>query len=397
MHSIETGDMHSIETWEIIDEFNENEKERMKFNTNTPGGNNIQGQILLKRNSYFGSLIIEKVNGEEAFQVIHGMPKMDYYNGHNELITPEGESIHVYVKLDGSNILLYPLKDSEGNIIEVVPKTRKTPVAMKEFTRLWGRIPLKEKIEDYIKETGDILIFELYGKDNEHEIKYSEDIAVGLLRGYNKCNKPLGNQRIMELKQELGITAPAPVYDIFYDSSLGSFERVYKECIMNLNETPCDVEGWVMSGIDKNYQFLQLKLKKREYYEKHTMSYGVPRHVIEKEVYKLFDEHIMTMDSLKEHMEEYVSEVSMNLMEEINKDYVEQKATVEKIEDTIFKITAKKTDMELQRLLEKIHEENPALDVVGMLRVFGKEYPFLKRKSNEAYQILTMLSGKMNM
>ena len=383
--------MVSTETQEILNYYEEHPKEWLKFERTTPEGNRVVGYMCLKPNRFYGSLIILKVNDGDCKQVIHGMPKLHYFNGHNPLICSPSDSIMIHEKLDGSNLLLYPLKDANGEVLEVVPKSRNTPVAHNSLIKLWEKIPQKEAIEEYIKNTEDVLIFELFGYENPHEIKYKASIDIGLLRGYNKCNKPLDNKQIGKIKNKLGITRP---WNIGEDKRLTiPFKDYYFGIVDYLNGLELfDVEGFVLSGTSPEYTFRQLKIKKKEYYEKHKYQEGVPTPIIRKEVYKLFDNDYIECEDLKEHLEEYINEVSVNLKEEIDERYVEQASTRKNIKNTIIREVGKRSvNKDFKTLLEELYENNKDLELSDLMKKFAEEYPFLKNKSRKAYNVLNRL------
>lgn len=383
--------MMSIETREIMDYYDEHPKEWLKFKRTTPEGNSIVGYMCLKRNRFYGSLIILKVNDEDCKQVIHGMPKLHYFNGHNPLICSPSDSIVIHEKLDGSNLLLYPLKDANGELLEVVPKSRNTPVAHKSLIKLWEKIPKKNAIEEYIKETEVILIFELFGYENPHEIKYNASIDIGLLRGYNKCNKPLDSKQIDKIKLKLKIIRPLLLRETL--SMKGSFKSYYGFLIKLINSYEAwDMEGWVLSGTSPEYTFRQLKIKKKEYYEKHKYQGGVPTPIIRKEVYKLFDNNYIDCEDLKEHLDGYIDEVMVNLKEEIDEKYVEQASTRKNIKNTIIREVGKRSvNKDFKTLLEELYENNKDLELSDLMKKFAEEYPFLKNKSRKAYNVLNRL------
>ena len=386
--------MASAETQEIIDYYTEHPKEWLKFKRTTPEGNNVVGYMCMKHNRFYGSLIILKVNGEDCEQVIHGMPKLHYYNGHNPLICSPSDSIVIHEKLDGSNLLLYPLKNNKGEVLEVVPKSRNTPIAHESLIRLWEKIPQKNVIEEYIMDTGDVLIFELFGYENPHEIKYKASVDIGLLRGYNKCNKPLDSKQIDKIKQKLKINRPLKLGETV--SMKGSFKSYYGFLIKLINSYEAwDIEGWVLSGTSPEYTFKQLKIKKKEYYEKHKYQGGVPTPIIRKEVYKLFDNNYIDCEDLKEHLEEYINEVSVNLKEEIDGRYVEQPSTRKNIKNTIIREVGKRSvNKDFKTLLEELYENNKDLELSQLMKKFAEDYPFLKHKSRKAYNVLNRLKTR---
>lgn len=383
--------MISDETSEILDYFEEHPKEWLKFKRTTPEGNRIEGYMCLKHNRFYGSLIIGKVNGVLCEQVVHGMPKLHYFNGHNPLICSPSDSIMIHEKLDGSNLLLYPLRNANNHIIEVVPKSRNTPIAHKSLLQLWDRIPEKDAIEDYIKETGDVLIFELFGYENPHEIKYDKPLGIGLLRGYNKCNKALDNSQLNKIKKELDIIRPFNIGGDFNPTI--PFKDFYFNIVDSINNLDdSNIEGVVLSGTSPEYNFRQLKIKRKEYYEKHKYQGGVPTLIIRKEVYKLFDNNNIDCEDLKEHLEEYIDEVMVNLKEEIDERYVEQASTRKNIKNTIIREVGKRSvNKDFKTLLEDLYENNKDLELPLLMKKFGEEYPFLKNKSRKAYNVLSRL------
>lgn len=383
--------MVSAETQEILNYYEKHFKEWLKFKRTTPKGNLIEGYMCLKHNRFYGSLIILKVNDEDCEQVIHGMPKLHYFNGHNPLICTPSDSIVIHEKLDGSNLLLYPLKDANGEVLEVVPKSRNTPVAHKSLIKLWEKIPQKEAIKEYIRDTGDVLIFELFGYENPHEIKYDKPLDIGLLRGYNKCNKALDNSQLNKIKKELDIIRPfniggnvnptIPFKDFYFN---------IVDSINNLDDS--NIEGVVLSGTNPEYTFRQLKIKRKEYYEKHKYQGGVSTPIIRKEVYKLFDNNYIDCEDLKEHLEKYIDEVSVNLKEEIDERYVEQASTRKNIKNTIIREVGKRSvNKDFKTLLEELYENNKDLGLSDLMKKFGEKYPFLKNKSRKAYNVLSRL------
>ena len=383
--------MASAETQEILNYYEGHPKEWLKFKRTTPEGNNVVGYMCLKHNRFYGSLIILKVNDEDCTQVIHGMPKLHYYNGHNPLICSPSDSIVIHEKLDGSNLLLYPLKNNKGEVLEVVPKSRNTPIAHESLIRLWEKIPQKNAIEEYIKDTDDVLIFELFGYENPHEIQYNTSLDIGLLRGYNKCNKSLDSKQIDKLKAKLKIIRPLKLGETV--SMKRSFKSYYGFLIKLINSyDDWDIEGWVLSGTSPEYTFRQLKIKKKEYYEKHKYQGGVPTPIIRKEVYKLFDNNYIDCEDLKEHLEEYINEVSVNLKEEIDERYVEQASTRKNIKNTIIREVGKRSvNKDFKTLLEELYENNKDLELSDLMKKFAEEYPFLKHKSRKAYNVLNRL------
>ena len=108
-----------------------------RFTQTTPEGNVIEGYFSKEPNKYLGSFIITRVNDEPTNQFIQSMPKIHFYNNEEDICS--SVISRCYEKLDGACLIVYPLKDKNGNIIEIIPKTRNRVVADKEFIDLFNK------------------------------------------------------------------------------------------------------------------------------------------------------------------------------------------------------------------------------------------------------------------
>lgn len=131
-------------------------KHKRDFDVNTPNDNNIKGIIITKRNRFLGSLKITEVNGEKTTQYVQGFPKIHYLDKYHE-IYPNG--VYGFEKLDGSCIGAYPLFNKQGELIEVIYKSRGLPVCDKN---LYSMLHLCDvlKIENFFKKlNNDKILF----------------------------------------------------------------------------------------------------------------------------------------------------------------------------------------------------------------------------------------------
>ena len=78
--------------------------------------NNIEGYIVKKPNFYLGSLLITCVDGKDCEQFVQSFPKIHYQNSENTI--GDMNFIPCLEKLDGSNIILYGLKDADGKTLK---------------------------------------------------------------------------------------------------------------------------------------------------------------------------------------------------------------------------------------------------------------------------------------
>ena len=154
--------------------------------------NFVEGKISRNMNTYYGALMIEKINGKELpfTQLIYCTPKMHYpFDENNRWVAPKVQLIERYTKLDGTNIFAFMYNDSVGNKF-VSYKTRLRPFLSDSkfgpFTDMWNEImssPGFDKLDNLIKDSGINLSFELYGSRNVHLIKYPVSLAASLLFG----------------------------------------------------------------------------------------------------------------------------------------------------------------------------------------------------------------------
>ena len=127
-----------------------NPKHLTRFEEVTPKGNKITGYINQKPNKYLGSMLIVGLNDEPVEQFIQSMPKIHYYKEERDISNAESMINFCYEKLDGTCLILYPLKDYNEEIIEIIPKTRGRAVADKHFIELYEKINQKPIYDYYI-------------------------------------------------------------------------------------------------------------------------------------------------------------------------------------------------------------------------------------------------------
>jgi len=213
------------------------------FKATTPQGNKIEGLIYSKPDFNLGSLIIQKLNGERTNQKIMSMPRIEYPYRENKLdidLPLNTVDVRFTKKIDGTCIIFCPLKDKQGNIIEVFPKTRLTPVLYPNKYRDWKALlnealaPSQQaEIERIVRSQNITLCGELYGWKNPHLISYKEGIKFVVhtaIRGKN----------ILSYQQLKAVLS---------GSSL--------ECVENLEKLPKDKKA-----IEQRYLYFQEKMQR---------------------------------------------------------------------------------------------------------------------------------------
>lgn len=408
---------HIIETY-----FNNKVKKKdlYQFKQKTKKGNIIEGYICRKPNEYLGSMFIEKVNNEDNPQFIHSMPKIHYYSKKLENI--QIEKITFHEKLDGSCIIYYPLYQN-GKIIEVIPKTRNTVIADDFIFNLLKKT-ITHPIEKIIKEYDTVLMFELYGVLNQHEI-YNPDAycSLTLIGGYSiNTNQMYSNSMLDSFAEKYNLKRPrhlitvhgfrgvyfitfiSPYLQIYYHNdrisvhtSLSEVIQEIKKILSQVNQESYNINGFVLTeGVVANMQKQiggYLKVKPEEIELKHK---GIPTIEIKKEVRKYWDEYGSKIETIyKQDKKHYLNYVKENLAEDFPIDIVESNKTKKRIEKIFFTIwDAKTVPIGIQEIARTLCEENPELSLPEIMNIFSQQYPQKKNQARMVYSICKKIKGE---
>ena len=376
-------------------------------------------------------MVILTVNDEPAGQFIQSMPKIHYHADERDI---SKEVVNeCYEKLDGSCLILYPLKNERGDIIEIVPKTRGRPIADSHFIELFNKIDQKPII-DYYSENDGILIFELYGILNQHDvIHYNVGIDIALIgvyerpsfyvTGYGEKIKGFHNHEIYnfrlpdkiftltyvpenEDKWKLEFTSKKykhylPIDPVYYPTNTDAVLGM-KHYLEDLNKTFVQIngriatEGVVINTISSEGNKRWLKCKPRDIEDKHKKNKGIPRTAITKECLKYFDEYGAEVKEIYEkdpkHHTEYIHR---QLSEEFNEQLIfKARKRIEKIFMQIWdaKVPPKSIHLICEELFDKYHEEG----ISHCMRMFAQEYPQKKKDSRLVYGVLEKLFIRNN-
>lgn len=395
-------------------------KDLYQFKQKTKKGNIIEGYICSKPNEYLGSMFIEKVNNEDNPQFIHSMPKIHYYSKRIEGI--EIEEIIFHEKLDGSCIIYYPLYQ-DGEVIEVIPKTRNTVIADDFIFNLLKKT-ITHPIEKIIKEYDTVLMFELYGVLNQHEI-YNPDAycSLTLIGGYSiNTNQMYSNSMLDSFAEKYNLKRPrhlitvhgfrgvyfitfiSPYLQIYYHNdrtsmhtSLSEVIQKIKKILSRVNQESYNINGFVLTeGVVANMQKQiggYLKVKPEEIELKHK---GIPTIEIKKEVRKYWDEYGSKIETIyKQDKKHYLNYVKENLAEDFPIDIVESDKTKKRIEKIFFTIwDAKTVPIGIQEIARTLCEENPELSLPEIMNIFSQQYPQKKNQARMVYSICKKIKGE---
>ena len=395
-------------------------KDLYQFKQETKKGNIIEGYICRKSNEYLGSMFIEKVNNEDNPQFIHSMPKIHYYSKKIEGI--EIEEIIFHEKLDGSCIIYYPLYQ-DGEVIEVIPKTRNTVIADDFIFNLLKKA-ITYPIEKIVKEYDIVLMFELYGVLNQHEI-YNPDAycSLTLIGGYSiNTNQMYSNSMLDSFAEKYNLKRPrhlitvhgfqgvyfitfiSPYLQIYYHNdrtsmhtSLSEVIQKIKKILSQVNQESYNINGFALTeGVVANMQKQiggYLKVKPEEIELKHK---GIPTIEIKKEVRKYWDEYGSKIETIyKQDKKHYLNYVKENLAEDFPIDIVESNKTKKRIEKIFFTIwDAKTVPIGIQEIARTLCEENPELSLSGIMNIFSQQYPQKKNQARMVYSICKKIKGE---
>ncbi|MDY6876749.1 MAG: hypothetical protein SWK90_11190 [Chloroflexota bacterium] len=166
------------------------------FSVTSPGGVDFAGYLCRQESERLGTLALTQVEGRERLEFIAGMPKVPYpyqRDRHDQVqlvipIPPRATDARFTLKLDGTCILFYALRDEEGAVLEVIPRTRLQPALKPSRWGDWNVLlaevlPDPTPVERAVREQGLTLAFELWGHRNPHLVSYDVPLALTLHTG----------------------------------------------------------------------------------------------------------------------------------------------------------------------------------------------------------------------
>ncbi|MCO5246056.1 MAG: hypothetical protein M9927_19955, partial [Anaerolineae bacterium] len=121
------------------------------------------------------------------------------------------------VKLDGTAIIFYPLKDAAGQVLEVVARTRLLPMLMPSRWGDWNgmlaeALPDRGPVEAAVRGQDVVLVFELWGYRNPHLVRYDTPLALTLHTAI-RHRKPVSYRRLADIAGSYGL-AMAPTLEV---------------------------------------------------------------------------------------------------------------------------------------------------------------------------------------
>ena len=402
------------------------------FEAKTPKGNKISGYICKKPNHFLGSLVITSLNGKRHEQFVQSFPKIHYQdNDRIKLSFEKKKEYFAHEKLDGSNIILYPLKGENGEIIEIIPKSRNMPVCDDHLLDAFNEWVDKYPIEMFLMDNpNSTIMFEMYGTRNQHEIVYPSVYLDTALIGIYDGNGFMDDDGLDNIAKRYGFKRPNKIFSIKFENNQYRFDyldnplRLYMEkvhedlyyptsydCIESLKDELALIngeyerlnkrialEGVVINGYDSNGYHIYIKVKQNDLREKSWSNKGITRRIILKEVRKYFDEYGSQVKEIyqqdKKHYLDYVQE---QLKEEFDEYEVMSRKTRSKIESVFFDFWDSRTiPQSLQEICEEIVVKNPGRSTGELMSIFAKEHPEKKKLSRSVYSHMDAVNRKFN-
>jgi hypothetical protein len=151
----------------------------------------LSGYLCQRPDHRYGALALLEVGGTSVPQLILATPKLHYpFDRAGTFRFPAVRRIHLYEKLDGTNVLAYRYRDGDG-AWHLSYKLRLSAVLRNskwgEFLDLWQEILRQHPALPRLVELNDCyLSFELYGGCNTHLIVYEAELSVAVLFGVRR-------------------------------------------------------------------------------------------------------------------------------------------------------------------------------------------------------------------
>ena len=170
-------------------------------------------------------LAVTALDGQPRLELIPAMPKIHYpylqdHEGRLQVSIPVPINVvdaRFTVKLDGTAIIFYPLTDAQGQVLEVVARTRLLPVLMPSRWGDWlgllaEALPDRTPVERAVREQHTVLVFELWGYRNPHLVRYDRPLALTLHTAI-RHRKPASYRRLADIAQRYGLEL-APTLEV---------------------------------------------------------------------------------------------------------------------------------------------------------------------------------------
>jgi hypothetical protein len=305
------------------------------YNFISPQGRQVTAWMSVERDHRLGALLIEGVDGEETGQFVYGIPKIHYpYRRDKEIdlesvspddiVLPTGyDRVLLRQKVDGTNVTFFSLLDREGNVLEVVPKTRQAvlnkPSQMHSVYDLLPDIHLMYPgILPAARETKLSLSFEVYGYRNPHTLVYDFPLQVSFIVAIDAQGKLLPCNQLSAIAQRYNLHTPEIVFETKEPDARAEWVRFRLELDAKNEPDHLVDEGVVFTFCyPDTLQLVKCKAKTLEEAHMSVMAAEqaeIPRDILFKAICRVYDDGFA---------ESEWDEVWTQLRAELMEDYVE--------------------------------------------------------------------------
>lgn len=399
-------------------------KELQVIKYTTPKENNVEAFICRKPNKYLGSLLIYKVNDDDVEQFVPSMPKIHYLDNYHKPYFDKNKYTTYFCKekLDGTCVILYNLKDKDGEVLEIVPKSRGMGVLDKQFMEKYERIDT-QYIERYMLDhPNQVLLFELYGMGNTHTIEHMNTyLDLGFIGNYDgNCDLQWSNHllhptnRINSLFLIQGSSIgdnEGMVYVLENDGLADTFIpyvtveskkfNTIEECINDIQDQLEELNSkyyevnhrLAIEGVVLNYKTEEgeckfLKIKPHSIEREHRSEGGIPRRYIMKELMKYLDEYgSVAKEEYEKSNKHYLDYMKRQLLEEFDELSID-KSEGKMLDYLEKRLYPKPKNERIVEICDKLMSEYPNRELVDYMRLFGQQYPQYKKDSGKVYAYL---------
>ena len=213
------------------------------FEVVSPGGIPFGGYLCRQESEKLGMLAITHLAGEERLEFVYAMPKIHYpylkdREGRPQVSISVAQNVvdaRFTEKLDGTAIIFYGLTDKNGEIREVLPRTRLQPILAPSRWGDWNKLldealPDRSGVEQAVRSQRVTLAFELWGYRNPHMITYETPLALTLHTAI-RHKKPVSHRLLADFAQRYGfdLAKSVAVVEPNADGLAAAYRRLQQE------------------------------------------------------------------------------------------------------------------------------------------------------------------------
>ncbi len=315
------------------------------FNVTSPGGIEFAGYLCRQESEKLGLLAITELAGEERLEFVYSMPKIHYpYLKDRDGRPQVSISVPINIvdarfteKLDGTAIIFYGLPGKDGEILEVIPRTRLQPILAPSRFGDWNKLlnealPDRSGVEQAVRAQRVVLAFELWGYRNPHMVTYETPLTLTLHTAI-RHRKPVSHRLLSDFAVRYGFNLAKSVAVEQPDANglATAYRRLQQE--MEARNQAAGEDTFVEEGmilvLSTAETATYYKCKPPTIEEIHwAQGAGIGKYNIEHTLYKMaengYDFLMGSVDDLKTELEgDFDADAVLNAAELIERSYAE--------------------------------------------------------------------------